>query len=84
MGAQQIVPAILVNQVGSLAVDGDILLLVTLHTITRLGVELDESDGAEISTIADPHTTRRGVKQYTWVDSVLIFHTVGRANLDSS
>ena len=83
VSTQQIVPAILVDKVGSLAVNGDIFLLVTLYTETCLGVEFDKTDGAKIGTVANPHTTCRRVEQYTWVNGILIFHTIAGADLDS-
>ena len=83
VSTQQIVPAILVDKVGSLAVNGDIFLLVTLYTETCLGVELNKTDGAKIGTVANPHTTCRRVEQYTWVNGILIFHTIAGADLDS-
>ena len=82
VGAEQIVPAVVVDEVGSLTVDGDVLLFVATLTETSSGVELDEADGAEIGAIAYPQTTCGGVEHDTWVDGVLVFHAIGGANLN--
>ena len=83
VGAQQVVPAIAVDEVGCLAVDGDVLLFVATHAEAGVRVQLDETDSAEIGAIAGPQTTCGGVEQQTRVDGVLVFHTVGGAYLDS-
>ena len=83
VGAQQVVPAIAVDEVGCLTVDGDVLLLVAAHAEAGSGIKLDETDGAEIGAIAGPQTTCGGVEQQTGVDGVLVFHSVGGTYLDS-
>ena len=84
VGAQQVVPAVAIDEVSGLTVDGDVFLFVAADTIARLGVDLDEADGAEVGAVADPHTTSGGVEQHAWVDGVLIFHTVAGAYFNSS
>ena len=61
MSSQEIVPTVAVHQGTGLAVDGYVLLDITLHTLTGLRIELDETDIAEVSAIGCPQTTRRGV-----------------------
>ena len=82
MRTQQIVPAVVVDEVGSLTVNGDVLLLVALYAVASLRIKLNEADSAEVGTIANPQTTCCGVEQYTWVDSVLVLHTVRGAHLN--
>ena len=81
VSAEQVIPTVAVDEVRGLAVDGDILLLVAADTKSRLRVELDEADGAEISTVTDPQTTCGGVQKHARVDGVLILHTVRGADL---
>ena len=83
VGTEQIIPAITVHQVRGLAVDSDVLLLVTLHAETGLRVEFDKTDRAEIGAIGHPQPTCRGVQEQTWVDGILILHTIGVADLHS-
>ena len=61
VSAEQIIPTVAIDEVRGLAVDGDILLLVAADAGSRLRVELDEADGAEIGTVTDLQTTCRGV-----------------------
>ena len=82
MGAQQIVPAITVNEVGGLAVDGDILLHVAFHALSRLRVKFDEADAAPIGTVGRPQTTCRRVEQQRGVNGVTVFHAVTACHLD--
>ena len=81
VSAQQVIPTIAVDEVRGLAVDGDILLFVAADAESRLRVELDEADGAEIGTVTDPQTTCRGVQKHAWVDGVLILHTIRGTDL---
>ena len=57
MCTKQIVPAVAIHQIGSLTVDGDILLFITLLAETGLWVEFNQTDGSEVSAIAYPKTT---------------------------
>ena len=82
MGAQQVVPAIFIDERRGLTVDGDILLNVPLHAEARLGVEFDEAYSAEVSTVTGPEASRRGVKQQAGVYGVLILHAVAGTYLD--
>ena len=61
MSTQEVIPTITVHQGTGLAVDGHILLNITLHTLTRLWVELDEPDITKIGAIGSPQTTCCGV-----------------------
>ena len=83
MGAKQVIPAIAIHQVGGLTVDGNILFLITLHAQASLWIQFDEANGAEIGAVAHPKTTCRGVEQQTWVDGILILHTIRVTYLNS-
>ena len=82
VGSQKIIPAIMPDEVGSLAVDGDILLDIALHALARRGVQLYQANAAEISTIGNPQSSRRRVKKQAGVDGVAILHAVARSHFD--
>ena len=82
VGSQEIIPAIMPDEVCSLAVDGDILLDIALHALARRGVQLYQSDAAEISAIGNPQSSRRRVKKQAGVDGVAILHAVARSHFD--
>ena len=82
VGSQEIIPAIMPDEVCSLAVDGDIFLYVVFHTLARRGVQLYQANAAEISTIGNPQASRRRVKKQAGVDGVAILHAVARSHFD--
>ena len=82
VSAEEVVVAIAVDEVRGLAVDGDVLLLVARCTETCLWVKLNEANGAEVCAVAHPKAACSRIEEDTWVDSVLIFHTIGIADLN--
>ena len=83
VSTKQIVPAIIVDEVGSLTVDSDILLLVAALAEAGCRIELNQADGAEICAVAHPQTSCGGIKHDTRVDGILIFQAIGETYLDS-
>ena len=83
VGTEQVVPTVAIEEVGGFAVDGDVELLVALDTSTCGGIELNEANGAEVGAVAHPKASGGGVEEKSWVDSILIFHTVGGTDFDS-
>ena len=81
VGAQQVVPAVAPDEVGGLAVDGDVLLAVACHACARRRVELDEAYGAEVGAVGGPEASCGGVEQQRGVDGVLVFHAVAGGHL---
>ena len=77
MGTEQVIPTITINQVGCFTVDGNILFYVTFHALTSLGIQFDEADESEISAVGYPKATCIRVEQYTRVDGIVVFHTIG-------
>ena len=63
VSAEQIVPAITIDKVAGLAVDGYVLFLIALDALACRGVKFDEANGAEVSAIACPKASCSGVKQ---------------------
>ena len=81
MGAQQVVPAVIVDHHGSLAVDGDVHGLVAGETGARLGIELDHPDVAEIGAVGAEQTAVR-VHQEADVDGVAVLVHLGVRHFD--
>ena len=73
MGAQQVVPAVLVHQGRGLAVDGDVDGLVAGDPLARFGIQLDDADGAEIGAVRAPEASGGGIEQEGRVDGPAVF-----------
>ncbi len=82
MCSQQVVPSVSENQVGGLAVNGNVFLYIAFHPCARLGVELNEAYGSEVGAVAHPQPTRGGIEQHAGVYGILVFHAVGGTHLD--
>jgi hypothetical protein len=74
VGAQQIVPAIAVEQRGGFHVDRDIDRLVAGQALGGLGIKLDHADRAEIGAVAQPQVPFG--QQERRIDGVVQFHPV--------
>ena len=73
MGAEKIIPAVAVNQISSLAVDGDIDGFVAFHPLTRLRVKFYQTDKSEIGTITEPESAGSRVEQQARINGITVF-----------
>ena len=72
MGAKQIVPAVVVDHDGGLAVDGNVDGLVALETVTGLGIELNLADESEIGAVYAEESAGAGIEEETHVNGVAV------------
>ena len=73
MGAEKIIPAVAVNQISSLAVDGDIDGFVAFHPLTCLRVKFYQTDKSEIGTITEPESAGSRVEQQARINGITVF-----------
>src|SRR5574344_275916 len=74
--AEQIVPSITIDQVGSLTVDSDIYGFVTFYTLSRFRIQFHDPDITEVCAVRHPQATCRRVEHQSRVDGVVILHTI--------
>src|SRR6185437_1081696 len=72
--AQQVIPAVLVNEVGRFHVDSDIRGLTCGERVAGLGIELENPDRAEVCAVADPELAT--LIEEGWVDRVGVFRAI--------
>ena len=53
VSAEQVVPAVAIEQIGGFHVDGDVYRLVAGDPFSRFGIELDHTDEAEVGRIPE-------------------------------
>src|ERR1035441_9720902 len=81
MGGQQVIPAIVINHVGSLAIDGEVTgLIVRVDALARLGIDFDQPDVAEIRAIGQPQLAACRIQKYPWIDGIGVFDAIRRGH----
>ena len=80
VSAQKIVPAVAIHHISGFAVDGDVNGLVAGHAHSRFGVELDDPDEAEISSVGEPQPAVGGIEQERRIDCIAVLDAVRRGD----
>ena len=73
VGAEEVVPAVIVGHHSGLAVDGDVDGLAALETMSGLGIELDLADESEVGAVDAEEPAGAGVEEEADVDGVAVF-----------
>ena len=72
--AQQVIPAVAIDQVGGFHVDGDVDRLVAVDALAGLGIEFDDADVAEVGAVGEPQLAlgieERGIDRVAVLDAV--------------
>jgi len=76
--AEQVIPAVAVEQVRRLHVDRDVDRLVAAQALPGPRIELDHADIPEVCAIAQPQAALGEKKG--WIDGVLVFLAVARGD----
>ena len=82
MGTEQIIIAVMINQVCGLTVDSNIKFLVAFYPFGRLGIQFYQPDVSEVSAVGSPESSRRGIQQQARIDGITVFHTIGGCHFD--
>jgi hypothetical protein len=78
--AQQVVPAVAIQQIGGFHVDGDVHGLSAGDALSRFGIELDDTDEAEVGPVAEPQPAGSGIEQERRIDGVAVLDAVARGD----
>src|SRR5205807_1539771 len=75
---EQVIPAVVIHQVGGFAVDREVARrVVRIFAFPGFGVELDQADVAEVRPVYEPQTAIVRVEHDAGVDCVGVLDAVG-------
>ena len=77
MSAQQVIPAVASHQSGGFHVDRDVHRLVAGDALSRLRIELNDANVAEIGSVTQPQPASGGIEQESGVDGIAVLNSVG-------
>ena len=76
VSAKQVVPAVAIHHGSGFAVDGDIQGLVVGNAHSRLGIELDHPDEAEVGSVGEPQPAIGRIEEERRIDCIAVLNAV--------
>jgi hypothetical protein len=78
VSGKQVIPAVVVHQVGGFAVDSQsVRLVVRVEAFSGLWIEFDLTDVPEVGAVDQPKPVRHGIQKDSRVDRVRILDSIG-------